>query len=290
MLFSIISLRVALCRQRHFGGADRQAAINNFEPHIREILVVVREVCRLQLHVICARVGALHYRAAAKREVAFLVQRVADVGNLVARYGLLGSVILLGASVLLDRHNHFVRRRRDRQLARICFFDDVVTRGIALSNRIFRKRCRIFADKRSLRANGNSLECQTVNRAVIAGNAMLFSIISLRVALCRQLDVLIIVEIDYVFVRVSLNRDLLGISRYRRVALDRNGGFRHGTAEFCFFCLRFNRFILFAHPIVVYRVVSLHRPHVFIIELYIFYRFVKIYLGVQIRIAFPFCF
>ena len=288
MLFSIISLRVALCRQRHFGGADRQAAINNLEPHIREILVVVREVCRLQLHVICARVGALHYRAAAKREVAFLVQRVADVGNLVARYGLLGSVIRLGARVLLDRHNHFVRRRRDRQLSRICFFDDVVTRGIALSNRIFRKRCRIFADKRSLRANGNSLECQTVNRAVIAGNAMLFSIISLRVALCRQLDVLIIVEIDFV---CSLgDRDRLGGIRYRRIAIDLNGGFRHGTAEFCFFCLRSNRCVLIAHPIVVYRVVSNHRPHVFIIELYIFYRFVKIYLGVQIRIAFPFCF
>ena len=288
MLFSIISLRVALCRQRHFGGADRQAAINNLEPHIREILVVVREVCRLQLHVICARVSALHYRAAAKREVAFLVQRVADVGNLVARYGLLGSVIRLGARVLLDRHNHFVRRRRDRQLSRIRFFDDVVTRGIALSNRIFRKRCRIFADKRSLRANGNSLECQTVNRAVIAGNAMLFSIIRHSLAVRFQLDVLIIVEIDYV--RSLGDRDRLGGIRYRRIAIDLNGGFRHGTAEICFFCLRLNRFILFAHPVVVHRVVSLHRPHVFIIELYIFYRFVKIYLGVQIRIAFPFCF
>ena len=60
---------------------------------------------------------------------------------------------------------------------------------------------------------------------------MLFSIISLRVAFRFQLDVLIIVEIDYVIGRVSLNLDLLGIIRYRRVAIGPDGGFRHRTIE-----------------------------------------------------------
>ena len=51
------------------------------------------------------------------------------------------------------------------------------------------------------------------------------SIISLRGAVRRQLDVLIIVESNLVIARP--NRDLLGIIRYRRVAIGPDGGFRH---------------------------------------------------------------
>ena len=83
---------------------------------------------------------------------------------------------------------------------------------------------------------------------------MLVSIISRRVAVRRQLDVLIIVEIDYVFVRVSLNRDLLGISRYRRVAIDRNGGFRHSLAERRSIIFRICNFSRCSVQIIVYRV------------------------------------
>ena len=83
---------------------------------------------------------------------------------------------------------------------------------------------------------------------------MLFSIISRRVAVRRQRDVLIIVEIDYVFVRVSLNCDCLGIIRYRRVALDRNWGFRHGFAERRSSFFRLCNFSLCSVQIIVYRV------------------------------------
>ena len=188
-----------------------------------------------------------------------------------------------------DRHNHF-GKRVDLEPAVRYIERHVLEVAVRVCELVSVQTHRVGAHIRSRRANGDRAEISAVRSSGKAGNAMHVSIISHRGAVRRQLDVLIIVEIDYVIGRVSLNIDRLGIIRYRRVALDRNGGFRHGTAEFCFFCLRFNRFILFAHPIVVYRVVSLHRPHVFIIELYIFYRFVKIYLGVQIRIAFPFCF
>ena len=367
---AVVDLAVRSRGQRHLALLDHELAVFDHERHLREVRVPVREVRSLQRHVVGARVGALHYRAAAKREVAFLVQLVADVGNLVARYGLLGSVILRGASVLLDRHNHFVRGRSDFQLAfglgdRVvvrlrAFVQRVGERVIALANirlasrhvirrafavgkavsaanrhRAVRQRravvdllarargqrhaaladyeltvrrlrndilfCRvnralssgredsvIRSSIRSLRANCDRAEISVFRRSGKAGNALLLSIIRHSLAVRFQLDVLIIVEIYYV--RSLGDRDRLGGIRYRRIAIDLNGGFRHGTAEFCFFCLRLNRFILFAHPVVVHRVVSLHRPHVFIIELYIFYRFVKIYLGVKIRIAFPFCF
>ena len=198
------------------------------------------------------------------------------------------SVILHGVRLLRDRYRHFVRVRRDLQRSVDRLRNDILFCSVYRVNRTFRKRCRIFADIRSRRANGDIAEISVFRRTGKAGNALLRSIISLRLAVRRQRDVLIIVEIDYV--RSLGDRDRLGGIRYRRIAIDLNGGFRHGTAKICFFCLRLNRFILFSHPVVVHRVVSLHRPHVFIIELYIFYRFVKIYLGVKIRIAFPFCF
>ena len=200
------------------------------------------------------------------------------------------SVILHGTRVLRDRYNHFVRVRRDHELAVRRLRNDIFFCRVNRANRTIRKVCRIFADIRSLRANFDLAEISVFRRTGKAGNAMLFSIISRRVAVRFQRDVLIIVEID--LVRSLGDRDRLLFIRFRRicVAFNRGGGCLHGTAKRRFFCLLSNRCVLIAHPIVVYRVVSLHRPHVFIIELYIFYRFVKIYLGVQIRIAFPFCF
>ena len=163
MLFSIIRHSLALCRQRHFGGADRQAAVD-----------------RLRNDILSCRVN-----------------RTLSSGR---------EVSVIGSSI------------------------------------------------RSRRTNCDIAEISAFRRSGKAGNAMLVSIISRRVAVRRQLDVLIIVEIDYVFVRVSLNRDLLGISRYRRVAIDRNGGFRHGTTERRSSFFRRCNFSLCSVQIIVYRV------------------------------------
>ena len=300
---AVVDLLARARGQRHLALLDHELAVFDHERHLREVRVPVREVLRLQRHVVRARVGALHFRSAIKREVFFRVQLVADVGNRVARYGLLGSVILRGASVLLDRHNHFVRDRRDFQLAfgrgnrvvdrlriavqlvgervlalanvrlrarhlvrRAFAFNkavsayrhravrqrravvdllararcqrhlallnhelavrrlrnDIFLRRVNLANRTIRKVCRIFAGIRSRRANFNRAEISICRRSGKAGNALLRSIISLRLALRRQLDVLIIVESNLVIARP--NRDLLGIIRYRRVAIGPDGG------------------------------------------------------------------
>ena len=341
---AVVDLLIRSRGQRHLALLDHELAVFDLERHVREVRVDVREVRSLQRHVVGARVGALHFRSAVKREVFFRVQLVADVGNRVARYGLLGSVILRGASVLLDRHNHFFRGRSDFQLA-FGLFDCVVVRLRALVQRIgervialanirpasrhvirrafvlrkavsaanrhravrqrravvdllarargqrhaalvdrqrtrIRRRndilfCRvnlvqritrfsfilfkidrISSGIRSLPARfGNIVKGNVFLRAGVARfNRLLVSIISLLVAVRRQRDVLIIVEIDYVFVRVSLNCDRLGIIRYRRVALDRNGGFRHGFAERRSSFFRLCNFSLCSVQIIVYRV------------------------------------
>ena len=164
------------------------------------------------------------------------------------------SVILHGTRVLRDRYNHFVRDRRDHELAIRRLRNDILFCSVYRVNRTFRKRCRICSDIRSRRANFDRAEIRAFRRSGKAGNAMLVSIISLLVAVRRQLDVLIIVEIDYVIGRVSLNIDRPGIIRYRRVALDRNGGFRHGTTEHRSSFFRRCNFSLCSVQIIVYRV------------------------------------
>ena len=133
------------------------------------------------------------------------------------------AVVRLASAFARQRH----RARVDYELAVRRLRNDILFRLVNRSNRIFRKVRRIGVSIRSIRANFDRAEISLFRRTGKAGNALLFSIISLRVAFRFQLDVLIIVEIDYVIGRVSLNLDLLGIIRYRRVAIGPDGGFRH---------------------------------------------------------------
>ena len=165
------------------------------------------------------------------------------------------AVIRHGVIVSRDRHNHFVDRI-DRQRSVDRLRNDILSCRVNRANRTIRKVCRIFANVRSLRANRDIAEIRAFRRTGKAGNALLLSIIRHSLAVRFQLDVLIIVEIDYVFVRVSLNRDLLGISRYRRVAIDRNGGFRHGTTERRSSFFRRCNFSRCSVQIIVYRVIG----------------------------------
>ena len=218
------------------------------------------------------------------RRAFVLNKALAACGHFVLRQR--GAVVDLLARARGQRHIALL----DHELAVDCLRNDILSCSVNRALSSGREDSVILSSILSRRANCDRAEISVFRRTGKAGNALLLSIISLRVAVRRQRHVLIIVEID--LVRSLGDRDRLLFIRFRRncVAFNRGGGCLHGTAKRRFFCLLSNRCVLIAHPIVVYRVVSNHRPHVFIIELYIFYRFVKIYLGVQIRIAFPFCF
>ena len=125
---------------------------------------------------------------------------------------------------MVARHLYRDGLRRDHELTVRRLRNDILSCRINRANRTFRKRCRIGVSIRSRRANRDIAEISVFRRSGKAGNALLLSIISLRVAVRFQRDVLIIVEIDLVLFRP--NRDRLGIIRYRRVALGSDGGFR----------------------------------------------------------------
>ena len=348
MLIAVIRHGVIVSRNRynHFvDRIDRQLTVVNNKRHFLEVAVRVRELVSFQTHLVGTRVGALRFRGAVEREVSRRVTYTFG-GNryIIPINGLFASVIRYGAIVSRNRHNHFVRDRRDFQLAfgrgnrivdrlriavqlvgervlalanvrlrarhlvrrafafnkavaayrhlvvrqRIAVVDllvrsrgqrhraladyelavsrlrnDILFRRVNLANRVFVKRNSVCTGILSRHFRHiDAIEAKSYrffffdSLAGKTGNAMLVSIISRRVAVRRQLDVLIIVEIDYVFVRVSLNRDLLGISRYRRVAIDRNGGFRHGTTERRSSFFRRCNFSRCSVQIIVYRVIG----------------------------------
>ena len=154
-----------------------------------------------------------------------------------------------------DRHNHFVRDRRDLQRSVGRLRNDILSCRVNRSNRTIRKLCRIFADIRSLRANCDRAEISVFRRTDKAGNALLRSIILKLGAVRRQLDVLIIVEVKNVI--AIDNRERRFLTRNQRVA--RNIGVRgHSFAErrsSCYGVFIFNLFLC-SVQIIVYRVIG----------------------------------
>ena len=163
-----------------------------------------------------------------------------------------GSVIIKRR--IVARHIYRDGLLRDLQRSRIRRRNDILSCSVNRALGSVREDSVICSDIRSRRANGDISEISIHRRTGKAGNALLRSIISLRVAVRRQRDVLIIVEID--LVRSRPNRDRLLVIRYWRVAIDRNGGFRHGTTERRSSFFRRCNFSRCSVQIIVYRVIG----------------------------------
>ena len=177
------------------------------------------------------------------------------------------------------------RARVDRQAAVIRLRNDIFLRLIYRANGTFRKLSFICSSVRSLRANFDRAEISVFRRSGKAGNTLLFSIINLRVALRRQRDVLIIVEVKNVCIFIRRNGDgfsrciLEGVATIRRKFLF----FRRDYCAFiCRTRLSLERLVT-TNPVVVHRVAQVGNP---IVEDFYFRRDVIKSMGFsQIRIV-----
>ena len=93
------SLHLHVLASLNILGRDVQLAIDNHERNLREVLVVVGEVARLELHVVGADVCTLDSVVAAKGEVGFLVQLI-RCREFIARDRLLGAIVFNVTAVL----------------------------------------------------------------------------------------------------------------------------------------------------------------------------------------------
>ena len=259
MFGSVIIKRRIVARHIYRDGllVDRHITVNDFANRYVIVGALNIEAGRRQTHIRSSGFRPLRFRRHtvlqcdlyAVRQFVFISKRCR-----IAYCAMFGSVIIKRR--IVARHIYCDGLLRDLQRSRIRRRNDILSCSVNRALGSVREDSVICSDIRSRRANGDISEISIHRRTGKTGNAMLVSIISRRVAVRRQLDVLIIVEIDYVFVRVSLNRDLLGISRYRRVAIDRNGGFRHGTTERRSSFFRRYNFSRCSVQIIVYRVIG----------------------------------
>ena len=176
--------------------------------------VVARTNVRLRARHVIRHAFVLNKALAAYRHF-FLRQRFAIVDLLIGSGG--------------QRH----AARADLEPAVRRLRNDILSCSVNRALGSVREDSVILSSILSRHANCDRAEISAFRRTGKAGNALLLSIIRHRLAVRRQLDVLIIVEIDYVIGRVSLNLDrLIGIRFRRNCAVDNiGGGFRHRSIE-----------------------------------------------------------
>ena len=106
---------------------------NNLESHIREVLVVVLEGLRLQVHLVGACIGTESLSRANELEIIFRVQRIAGAYHFVACHGVFLAVIRNRLGITLNPYNYFVLHRRDFQLAVLSFHIELCRHIVVIS-------------------------------------------------------------------------------------------------------------------------------------------------------------
>ena len=163
-----------------------------------------------------ASIGTLSLCSTIKCKVIFRVQIVAD-GHIVACHALLRTVISGGAGTTSDGYGDLLSIRGDRQLAVIGNRNNVLSVFVNGANRSFRELRRICA---SVGAGGANVDCTEVcvfRSAGEAGNTLFLTIIGQRVAIGLECDILVVVELDHIFVVVRANGKRLISLAYRSV-------------------------------------------------------------------------
>ena len=174
-------------------------------------------------------------------------ERVVDLTNIGDGAGhIVGRTLACGKAVA--GHGHVaVRQRRavvdllgaarsqrhgalcDGQLAVRRHGDDVLLRPVNGADGAFSERRIVLARIRALRADGDRGEIRTLGRAGEAGDALLFAVVGLGLAVRGQLYVLVIVEVDHVF--VGGDGQSLRSSINNCEAVDTDGPFGYFFAE-----------------------------------------------------------
>ena len=145
--------------------------------------------------------------------------------------------------VSFDGYYHFIRYRLDRQLAVRSPLYNILFSFIYGSDCSFSKYCQILASVCSLCTHLDSREICSLRCSGKSAYALLLPIIDLRIAVCCQSYVLIVIECKRFILRIYYH--FLAARIYRRISLNCNWAFRYrfvirlirnNLILCCFFC------------------------------------------------------
>ena len=208
---------------------DLEPAVHNDDFDIAVVAGGDDEVFLRQTHRVGAGVGARHSRLAAQLNGDRIVGHVGGV----ALGDVLVAVIGEGSGVAPDGYGDLIGDRGDLQLAVVRGGDDVASSRIHHADGAVCEVCRVLAHVGARRADGDGREAGLDLRAVdlfLTGNreaahGPLGAVVDMGGAVRRQLEILIVEELDHVPALVRAHGELLRRRAHGRVALDGLGLF-----------------------------------------------------------------
>ena len=200
-------------------------AIRYLKGYIAEIRTFIFEVCCRQAHIGLSYSCTLCFCISAEAKVVLRIQYIADFRYFIAGYHMLCSVVDLAVMVSLDSYYHFIRYRLDRQLAVRSPLYNILFSFINGSDCSFSKCCQILASVCSLCTHLDSREICSLRCSGKSAYALLLPIIDLRIAVCCQSYVLIVIECNRFILRIYYH--FLAARIYRRISLNCNWAFRY---------------------------------------------------------------
>ena len=154
MLFSVVHRAVMVSYDGYYycisSRSNFHVAIRYLKGHIAEVRTFVFEVCCRQAHIGLSYSCTLCFCISAEAEVVLRIQYIADSRYLIAGYHMLCSVVDLAVMVSFDGYYHFIRYRRDLQLAVPSPRHNILFSFVNGSYCSFSKCCRILASVCSL--------------------------------------------------------------------------------------------------------------------------------------------
>ena len=209
-----------------FATLNLEPAVLNHELDVGEVIAGVGELLLGKVHVVGANSGALCGSIARELNVALSVKAVID-REVIASHGLLGAIVGLGFLVTLDGDGDLIGNRADMQITRGHIGNDIVIVGAHLAHGAVGKRVGIVTSIGTLAAiernavEGSGRSFGQISRVPV--DALLRAVIDLGAGVRRKRHVLVVVELDNVFVFIARKREAFRIGGNRGIAAERFG-------------------------------------------------------------------
>ena len=209
-----------------FAALNLEPAVLNHELDVGEVLIDVGELLLGKVHIVAANSDTLSSRMARELKVALSVEAVID-REVIAGHELRGAVVGLSVLLALDGDGDLIGNGANMQITRGHLGDDIVLVGAHLAHGAVGKRVGIVTSIGTLAAvERNAVEESDRSFAQISRvpvDALLRAVIGLGVGVRSKRHVLVVVELDNVFVFIARKREAFRIGVHRGIAAERFG-------------------------------------------------------------------
>ena len=209
-----------------FAALNLEPAVLNHELDVGEVLIGVGELLLGKVHIVAANSDTLSSRIARKLDVGLCIEAVIG-GEFIAGHELRGAVVGLSVLLALDGDGDLIGNGANMQITRVQLSDNIVIVGAHLAHGAVDKRVGIVTSIGALAAiernavEGSGRSFGQISRVPV--DALLRAVIGLGVGVRRKRHILVVVELDNVFVFIARKREAFRLGVHRGITAERFG-------------------------------------------------------------------